>query len=347
MVMDREKLLQQCSNYFKNNGGYNRVLKKIRDKYKSLGKIGGTIKLENLTQNEKDALTGFLGKNFYKNSITIKLERFQNALKDTPYRELSLIEVLNEYFGEEILTKKIEIGIYERDRKNFFNEIIKMFIDTIAYEWLEYTMNSKQNAYRILTQRYDSNKEKLKKDLIIVCKGLNNLPCFEKRNERLALFASKINKDPHTFDERMECGKLLLSGIVYILNEKYPKNAENNAEILYRVGLIKDEMSNFTMFSGLLAYKENEIHKGWEGFYNLYEPMQVSLLNLSSIEKVKSPKGKVFVFENPTVFSEVLHRTIDKQPALMCTYGQVKLASLILLDMLTENGTQIYSILST
>ncbi|SHK52876.1 TIGR02679 family protein [Paramaledivibacter caminithermalis] len=340
--MDKVKLLQQCSEYFKSNHGFHRVLVKIKDRYKALGKIGGTIKLNNLTLEEKEALTGFLKKNYYKDSVSIKVDKFQEALKDTPFEKLDLIEVLEEYFGENIVTKKAEIEKYERDKEKFFSEILDELRGTKAYEWLEFVLNGKENAYRIIAQRYNQDRVSLKADLIITSKGLNSLPFFYNKSERLALFASHISKNPHIFDDNSECGKLLLNGIVYLLDEKYPQNAEEKAELLYRVGLIKDEISNFTICSGLLAYKDGRIHGGWEGFYNTYEPLQVSLWNLSKVQRIVSPKKKVFVFENPAVFSEILHKTSREKPALVCTYGQVKLASLVLLDKLVKDGVYIY-----
>jgi len=335
-------LLQQCSSYFKSNPGFKRAFIGIRDKYKSLGKIVGTIKLENLTQIEKEALTGFLKKNYYKDTVSIKIEKFEKALGDTPFKGLDLLDILNEYFGEEILTKRDEKDIFERERKDFFASIMDQIKETKAYDWLSYVLGSKENGYRILSQRYDLDKEGLKRDLIIVSKGINNLPCFKNEKERLALFASRISKDPHAFDEGTECGKLLINCIAYLLGERHPKNAEERAEIFYRVGLIKDEVSNFTMCSGLLAYKDGEIHRGWKGFYDTCEPLQISLWNLSELKRIISPKGKVFVFENPAVFSEVLHRTSMQRPSLLCTYGQVKLASLILLDILVKEGAHIF-----
>lgn len=341
-IMSKKKLLQQCSDYFKNNQGFDRVMVKIRDRYKSLGKIGGTITLNKLTTAEKEALTGFLKNNYYKDSVRIKVEKFQDALEDTPFRGISLIDVLNEYFGEDIITKRDEKNIYEKEKEDFFIQIMKTVKDTKAYEWLKYVLESKKNAYNIIQQRYGTNSESLKNDLYTVLDGINNLPYFRGERERLALFSSRINKDPHTFDENTECGKLLMYGIVYLLSEKYPYNAEERAEVLYKAGIIKDEISNFTTCSGLLAYTSGKIHKGWEGFYNAKEPIQISLWNLSEIDKAISPYGKIFVFENPTVFSEVLYGTSNKKPALMCTYGQVKLASLILLDMLVRQNTKIY-----
>ncbi len=340
--MTKEKLIQQCSEYFKNNPGFSRAFDKIRDKYISLGKIGGTIKINNLTMEEKEALTGFLKKNYYKNSVSISVNKFEEALKGTPFQGLDFPQILETYFEEDIITKKEKIKIYEEDKMKFFHEILNEFTGTKGYQWIKYTINSKKNGYRIISQGYDRDREKFKKDLIITIEAINNLPFLDNKVERLALFSSKISKNPHALDHNTDSGKLLLYGIAYLLGVRYPQNAEEKMEVLYKVGLIKDEISNFTMCSGLLAYKDELLHPGWEGFFNAYEPLQVSLWNLSKVDKIISKRNKVFVFENPTVFSEVLYRSSKEKPSIICTYGQVKLASLILLDNLVENGTHIY-----
>lgn len=341
-IVEKKKLLQQCCRYFKSNPGFNRVLLRIKNKYISLGKIGGTIKLEKLSHVEREALSGYLKDNYYKDFATIKIEKFQNALEDTPFKGLDLIDVLNEYFGEQIITKKESQSIFEREREEFYQDILNQIKGEIAFSWLKNVLLNKSNPYSLLSRRYDTNKDKLKGNLILVSQALNNLPYLAKKKERLAVFSSQISKNPHEFDDNADCGTLLMYGIVYFLDEKYPENAEDKAEILYKAGLIRDEISNFTTLSGLISYTEEGVHQGWEGFYKQGEPLQVSLWNISLLKKVLSPKGIVFVFENPTVFSEVLYKTSDIKPALICTYGNVKLASLILLDFLAKEGTKIY-----
>lgn len=340
--MEKKKLLQQCSRYFKSNPGFNRVLIKIRDKYISLGKLGGTVKLENLSQTEKEALSGYLKENYYKNSVIIKIDKFQDALEDTPFKGLDLVKILGGYFGKEIITKKESQSIYEREKKEFYQDVLEQINGEIAVKWLNDILKNKINSYNLLSRKYDLDKGKLKKDLILVSQALDNLPCLSDKKERLAVFSSQISKNPHEFDDNSDCGNLLMYGIIYFLGEKYPENAEEKAEILYKAGLIRDEISNFTTLSGLLAYTEEGVHDGWQGFYNLGEPLQVSLWNISSLKRVIAPTGKVFVFENPTVFSEVLYKTSSINPAIICTYGNIKLASLILLDFLAKENTKIY-----
>lgn len=339
-----DRLVVKAGKYFKGNKGFERAFLQIKDKYRSLGKIGGTIILKNLTKEEKDALSGFLGIGLYdKTDVRIKIEKFQTALDNSRFRGIKLEDVLAEYFGSTIVSKKDEKEKYNLERERYFEELVEEFTGTKSYDWLKYIFESKDNAYRVIVKRYDEDRKALRKDLILVLKGLNSLPLFKsKKKERLAMFASRVTKNPHAFDEKTEAGKLLMYGISYLLSKEYPKSAEERAECYYNVGLIKDEISNFTVCSGLLAYRNGMISAGWKDFHETSEPMHVSLWNLSKLERIISPTGRIYVFENPTVFSEVLYRKSDVKPPLMCTYGQIKLASLVLLDMLIEEGVKIY-----
>ena len=347
--MNNEDGLQECVKYFKDNSGFDRVLLEIKAKYISLGKVGGIVKINNLTLEEKETLSGYLKGNYYKDSASVSLIRFENALKNTPFEDLNLPQILEEYFDKEIISKKEKLTTYEEDKEDFFNDILnnhkcnnESYNETIGKRWLEETIHSRTGAYRIISRKYDLDHIKLRKDLNITMRGIENLPILSNKVERLALFASRISKNPHAFDENMDSGKFFLYGICHILDSEYPGNSEETAEALFKVGLIKDEVSNFTISAGLLAYKDEDPHPGWEGFHNASEPLHISLWNLSKVDKVISNKDKVFIFENPTVFSEVLYREYIERPSLICTYGQVKLAALVLMDKLVKNGAHLY-----
>jgi uncharacterized protein (TIGR02679 family) len=338
-----ERIKQECLKYFKSNKGYKRLFEKIREKYRMLGYLGGSIKLDNLTPEEQDALSGFFKRDFYnKKSATIKIENFLKALENTRFSGVDFEGVLMEYFDEKIISKKEEQNRLEREKEKFFSEILSCFSGTKAKEWLEYVLDKKENAYKLIIQKYERDKLGLKNSLLLTGEALNRLSFDINNTERLAIFSSNISKNPHTFDFDRDEGKLLLYGISYFLKEEYPENAQKRAELLYRAGIIDDEVSNYTIVSGLLAYKDGKLHEGWEGFYKNSEPMQLSLYNLSKIDKIIAPKRVVYIFENPTVFSEILERTKGKKIALICTYGQIKLASLILLDKLMDNVYKIY-----
>lgn len=334
---------KQCIKYFKENPGFKRLFVGLREKYRSLGNLGGVIKLNNLSKLEKEALSGLFRKDYYsKKSASIRVEHIYNALENTKFQGVDLEEVVKGYFKEDLISKKEERSIYNTEKGLFFEEILLIFEETKAYTWLESLLKNKSNAYRLLSQNYDKNKYGLRDELILVMKGLNKLSFDSSDLKRLALFASNISRNPHFFDDNTLSGTLLIYGIIFFLEMDYPLSAEDRAEVLYRAGLIKDEISNYTTINGFLAYKEGQIHQGWQGFYDNNEPININLWNLSGIVSVFSRYKCAFVFENPTVFSQVLEVLKDKKPPLVCTYGQLKLASLVLLDKLVNNVDRIY-----
>lgn len=334
---------KECIDYFKRKPGFKRLFEGLREKYRSLGNLGGVIKLNNLTDLEKEALSGLFRKDYYsKKSTTIKVEQIYKALESTKFQGVDLEEILKGYFKGELISKKEERYLYSTHKEIFFKEIQLEFEGTKSFSWLDSILKNKSNAYRLLSQNYDKNKESLKENLFLVMKGLNKLSFDTSELIRLALFSSNISKDPHTFDDNTLAGNLLIYGIIYFLELEYPQSAEDKAEILYQAGIIRDEISNFTTITGLIAYKDGEIHKGWDGFYNNHEPININIWNISEIDRVVSNYNSVFIFENPTVFSLVLDELKDKNPPLICTYGQLKLASLILIDKLADNVDHIY-----
>lgn len=338
-----EALIKESVQYFRENQGFERVFQKLKHKYKTLGRLGGKIEFKNLSCEEKEALTGFLKKDFlHKRSVQIKVSDFQEALESTRFCGVLLEDILKEYFDEILVSNKDVRLEYLKQRESYFYNIIAEYENTVAGNWLKYIIETKDNAYRLFIQRYESDREKLSQDIKAVCDGINNLPVNSDKRLRLPIFASEITKNPHSFDESSTCGQIFIYALMYCFEAEKPKNAEQKSELYYSAGILFDELSNFVLLSGLSAYTDGNIHQGWEGFYNSKEPLQVSLSNLSKIDRVVSPTGKVFVFENTGVFSVVMDRTSHINRSIVCTCGQVKVASLVLLDMLAKEGADIY-----
>lgn len=341
--MQDEKLLKECIEYFKSTPGFKRVFEGIRQKYRSLGFTGGTVVIKKPTDIERDVMSGLLKRDCYTGkSISVKVEAMVKAIDRTRFQGVDFEEVLKGYFNGELVSKKDEKDIYQIEKDEFFNSILKGFEGTRGGRWLHDILEIQENAYRFISRKFDRDREKLRDDLLYTLMGINNLSFSEKDTVRLAIFSSNISKNPHCFDMDNDCGRMLIHGISYILKQSVPRNAEDRAELLYSAGIIIDEVSNYTMCSNLEAYTGSTPHPGWHGFHEKSEPIQVSLWNLAAIDAIKCPGRKVYVFENPTVFSEVLMNTSHKKPSLVCTYGQIKLASLILLDKVSDNVDYIY-----
>ena len=92
----------------------------------------------------------------------------------------------------------------------------------------------------------------------------------------------------------------------------------------------------------IIGYKGEREHSGWRGFFDNNEAIQVTLDNLSKIDNVKVRCDYAIVVENPAVFMLIAEKLSDKNVSLVCTYGQVKLSGIVLLNMLTKVCNKIY-----
>ena len=120
-------------------------------------------------------------------------------------------------------------------------------------------MIQKNNGYLKIKKNYKENLNKTQCCLKWVIQALEQLPILTHQNENIAIFASRITGDPHAFDFGNLAGDLLINAISYILKlpETTMKLIEKN-ELLARVGLDKDGVSNFCMISGINAYQKDD-----------------------------------------------------------------------------------------
>lgn len=340
------ELQRQCLAYFKKEG-FKRFMIQLKEKYQSLGHIGGTIVLSNLTEIEKNDLNGFLRVNLsQKKDIRIAVSKVEKLLLDTKFSDISLEELLYLYFGYEISSNKEIREQKEKTRNEYFQGIIEKYTDTPSCEWLSKVLNQRSGIYLTLIQRYEADSSLLYTQLIQVMNALNNLPVFTERKLRLPVFASEITQNPHSFDEQKDVFTLLLHGICTLLKLPYHSgmNAQERMEVLYSAGIQKDDVSNFTTVFRMYGYQNGEECKGWQAFAHAYQPLQLSLMNLNDLTAIKAEQY-VFVVENPSVFSTLVECCVENKidnVSLMCTYGQLRIASYLVLDLLSASNIEFY-----
>lgn len=328
--------------FFKKNDKYHRILKELGEKYKSRGTLGGIIELHELSDDEKMLLCKIDSKFIYSDSAKFTVKNFLKTFENTEIAEADFLDILNGYFGEKLKTNREIKESKASIKEEYFSSFLEQFQGSRAYFWMKYALESKSYGYTLIIKEYEKNKINFKNLLKYVMIACNSLQQNSKKLTRLAIFASNLTKNPHYFDTSSVGGKLLLSYLSYIIKIKIPENSEGENELLYSFGIIKDEISNYTTVSYITAYTDIGVHAGIEGFCEREEPVQLNLLNLSKINFIKCNNNKLFVFENPSVFSQVMERTVDIKPSLLCTSGQLKLASIILLDKIIDKVEKIY-----
>lgn len=338
------EVLEEVIKYFKNNNGYFRLLKGIKNKYVSYGEMKGNVIITNPTKEERMSLSGLMKKDYSKNrTITINIIKLQSQLQNTRFSGVDLKDIINAYFKEEIITNKDSKEKYQKELEGFFEKILERNKEKYVYKYLKEIIENKNNIYYNFKKYYNKDKDSLEKALKNACKGINNLP---EKNVRIPVFASNIINNPHGYDKKNLCGKIFIMLLSYIHNVPVPKSSEELSELYYKNHLLVDDVSNMVLCRNIEGFlREGYLeHKGLKGFKEYNEPIYLTIYNLSNIYCInqKSRYKKVLITENPAVFMEILEKCKRKDFPLVCTYGQVKLAGIILLDLLVNAGYKLY-----
>lgn len=334
--------IEECAKYFKENKGFNRLFLGFKKKIQSLGAIGGKVIIKDITIIEKEALSGVLRKDFsHIKDAEISLIKFEKSLKNTVFEGVLLKPLVEEYFGENIISNKDKRQDAIQKREEFFSEMLNGLNELQLIEWLDCQIANDTNAYKWLVKKYNQDSEKLRNLLFQLNILVKNLPIKYNELEHTAVFAAKYLKNPHGLDERQEIVLLLYYYLSYMTVKSYPKNNEEKNELLMFGGLLRDPLSNSTLCKGLMIYKNGKIHKGWQEFYELNEPINITMLHLKEVNKIITTNSCVYIVENPAVMSELIQKS-KKEIAIICSSGQINFSTYYILDKLAKEKTKMF-----
>ncbi|WP_010232993.1 DUF2399 domain-containing protein [Clostridium arbusti] len=338
-----KELTKEAVKYAKGKKELNRIFKEILNKYKSVGRFSGYIILSNITEEESRVLGAVEYKLFGKKEGKLSIKKFIDYFMQGKFKDLVFEDFMRQYFKDELITNRELKEKEEFLRAEYFNSIIER---TCEFErgisWFKAALNQKKYGYSTFIKEYNANSKELNEKLYLTIKALSKIKLNSDKLEPLPIFSSRITKDPHFFDIGTSSFNLFMCGLCYYLNIRYPKNVEEINEVLYAAGIARDELSIFTTVYGISAYNNEVEHEGWKGFYDRCEPLHVSIKNLNNVDKLKFNDNKVFIFENPTVFSEVINNIEKRKKPLVCTGGQLNSASFMLLDRLIKYNVILY-----
>ena len=154
--------LEACIQYFRQRSVFDKLFREMRDKYRSLGRFGGILRLSGLSEEECRQLGGFLQKDYVgKQSVSISAAAMEKALVNSRFSGLEWEKILQGYFREEIVGKK-ELKQQECTQRNqFFEKIIAAHSSNPGALWLKEVFRTKGEGYRLLMEQYRKQPEKL------------------------------------------------------------------------------------------------------------------------------------------------------------------------------------------
>ena len=334
---------RNCIAYFQSNKVWKRLFQGFWEKYRSYGFFSGTVVLRNLSMEEIEGLEGFFGKSFHgKKSVSVSADRFAKALSASRFAQIAPEQLLELYFQKKLIGKKEERLAEEQQRALFLEEFQNRYQGTPAWEMLTELLEVVKGCGAKLLQEWKQQME-------LGAEIINSLPYREGKMTYLAVFATQMTGNPHAFDGKNSKGTFLLQLVQAELahQKRMPEQSEIfpaffRQRCFLEVGILLDDVSNYTMVSGVRAHKKDgSFHAGVEGFYVEGDMVQVPLLVLSQWEKMICEDGRIYIVENPSVFA-TLCKSKDQKLSCMCMNGQPRLAGLVTLDLLAAADTVVY-----
>ena len=342
--------INEAVEYFKKKPVYEKLFNEFKKKYESHGKIGGIAVLTGLSTGDKEDISSFLMKDFTsEEEVRVSAKLFEKALLKSRFSSLTTLDIITHYFGIKLRTNKEKSEENEGKRAEYLAELTGYTDKAYIKEWLTGVFCTGADGAVVIARSYNADKNELKIILQKLIKAIPMLPYFQggKKKELLAVFAAQAAGNPHFFDDNTLAGNLLTAFLRDYFRFGYEDDlseAENRSNVLFKAGIVKDTLSNDVIAYGIRGRcVDGSLHQGMEGFLNQKEPVKLSLLTLANLEETftNSVDRRVYIVENPAVFSILTSRFPEK--AFICSYGQIRRAVFMLLDLFDKNTVFSYA----
>ena len=342
--------INEAVEYFKKKPVYEKLFNEFKKKYESHGKIGGIAVLTGLSTGDKEDISSFLMKDFTsEEEVRVSAKLFEKALLKSRFSSLTILDIITHYFGIKLRTNKEKSEEDVGKRAEYLAELTGYTDKAYIKEWLTGVFCTGADGAVVIARSYNADKNELKIILQKLIKAIPMLPYFQggKKKELLAVFAAQAAGNPHFFDDNTLAGNLLTAFLRDYFRFGYEDDlseAENRSKVLFKAGLIKDTLSNDVIAYGIRGRcVDGSLHQGMEGFLHQKEPVKLSLLTLANLEETftNSVDRRIYIVENPAVFSILTSRFPEK--AFICSYGQIRRAVFMLLDLFDKNTVFSYA----
>ncbi|AIQ73009.1 DUF2399 domain-containing protein [Paenibacillus odorifer] len=357
----------QLIEIFRRSIGFGRLFDLYRKKFESYGAFG-TVKMLP-TREEDKALRGFLGVR-YKGPRFPAID-FEKAVIEAGY-SISLIELLELYYGCRLLTKREQKELKVSAWENLFVRVEQDFIMRFnvsdsdkeyffqkTFRWCERLKAGDVKGHRILSIAFDKGAN-VDSELFTCISALWHL--LMRKDEmfkacgistgkiRLPMFAAYVTEDSHAFDKTNVIGRLLWSALDDISSQSLmlSENVNSHLTVIPEYLLERQIYRHFDILDDDLSSISHVFVP------HLVNGISPRTLNLREIEEMKQlPQySSMYIIENPSVISYLVDETIhflnlnkftleqlpSNFPALLCTIGQARTASKVFIEKcLTAN----------
>jgi uncharacterized protein (TIGR02679 family) len=335
-----------CVNFFKKNKEYKKLFDCFRKKILTNNSIEGTISIKTPTEEERKAFQAILSsKNFKGKNINFTVEEFKKGLEKTKFeiKDIDLKELTNQYYGEVVLSKEEQKRLLNEEIELFFSKLVsKLKESNLQEEYITKYIEIVKNNY-FDKGKLKEQEEELQK--LYYC----GMAIYDRITAdtpiKIAFLGEKITKDPHYFDKGIK-GSLLVKLLKLFNNIEVDEDlteTEKAQEIFYQSKIEVNTISNYVTAYGIRLFTKDGEIKAYSEFIKDNLLYNIPLEHLKDVIKVQAKSKNIFIVENEMVFVRLYeHFRGKKDVALICTSGQLRLASLVLIDLLLKEDYQIH-----
>ncbi|MCL2572533.1 MAG: TIGR02679 domain-containing protein [Defluviitaleaceae bacterium] len=340
-IIQANTAISEINQYLKNDSGFERLMSGMFDLYNRYGRCFSAVRLPRPSLEEERALSVFFKRDYYDQAlIRIGLAEFERQIQKVFSCEVGLDTVLVEYFGRQISSQNDHVLSDSHRYKDAFtrairDDLLPRFEDTYAAVWLREMLAHMRRTYRLWADQFPHEPDNVLAMVTAVCEALNVLP--EGQLVRLSDFTTKYFGDPRALDYHSPYGPLFLRALAHKYDAVIPAVLEDSIRLYLQAGLLSDGVLSQVTLRGLKADDEACI------FYDqLGEAHVLTLENICRLGEVKAYGEKVFIVENPHVFSALCERLSGFNCTLVCAMDGLNPALEYLLDQMILSGAVLY-----
>lgn len=340
---------RECAEYFKSQQAYRRCFEELRKKWRSFGRAAGRITLKQASEEERRAVGGIIGRVFYEETVRFSFLEFEKGLQKTRFAPVDMKSVLEEYFGEPLVTVQEQKQEEEVRKERFVDRILGYFEEragreAAAFLWLHEMISEKKYGYQIFMREYAGDEKQAETLTRNVGNAVMRLSELAEGGEEcpLAVLAAEVTGNPHYFDRGTTAGQLFVHAVCFCEKMEPPQNAHQWRELLLRVSIVPDNLSSMVHAYGLCLLTEQGRHPAYDAFCRRKEPCAITMENMRGVTGAEAAGEKVYVVENEMVFSYLIHNLRGSGYTLLCTSGQPRSVAQVLLPYILAGGAEIY-----
>jgi len=254
-----------------------------------------------------------------------------------------------------IMIVKVWGGNVMKKWDDFISEISSRFNSEWAKIYIKALRKGERKHLKKLYTQFSNNRvetvAKIEKICMCLDKQYQNYYSSSFQFTRLPVLAHEVLSDPHALDKGNELGRLFLHALSIIRKEPFAKDSLKRAEHYMYSGIIMCDISSYVTFSGLIEIRTDgeDINRVWEEACKRKEVLQIPLRNIMHLRSIRPYKGdRIYVVENPSVFSTILDKIALEKPELPCPaiicssgYNSLALKELFRGIRITNNNTRV------